>query len=407
MVSVGIDVSKGKSMVAATSPQGVVIHAFEVQHNTKDIDDLISRIKSLKDNDVHIIIESTGRYHEAIAHKLYESGFFVIVRNPKLTSNYDNDSLRSGKTDKIDSLKLARYGLEKWNKLERYVPWGVVYTSLKDLNRQIAQYSKQLIASKNNLTSLLDVVYPDVARLFKSKARKDGHQKWMDFVMTFWHCKCVSSMSEKAFCDKYRAWCKRKRYNYSQAKAEQVYQHARSCAFSKPKNESVKIMITTAVAHVLGLQVDIQTLKNEMQSLAKTLPEFSVLISMHGVGDDLGSQLIAEMGDIRRFSNKRKLVAYAGIDPPDYQSGQFQSKNRHMSKRGPALLRQGLFLVMRAILVNARKDDSVFKFLDRKRAEGKHYLSYMMAGSNKFLQIYYAKVHEYLDGLGLWAEEVI
>ena len=398
MITVGIDVSKGKSEVAAkTSPSKVVLYPFEIQHNTSDIDALVKRLKAFNDPDLRIVVESTGRYHEALTLKLYESGFSISVRNPKLTSGFDNDSLRDVKNDKLDALKLADYGIERWYKLQIFIPLEAVYASLRDLNRQLAQYNKQLVASKLNLTSLLDVVYPDITNIFKSNVRKDGHQKWMDFIMTFWHCRCVSSLSEKKFCDRYQKWCKKNQYNYSLAKAKEVYDHACSSVTSKPKDESVKLMVTVAMQHIIDLQILIQTLKSEMLKLAVGLPEYSILISTHGVGDTLAPQIIAEIGDIRRFSNKKKLVAYAGIDPPQYQSGKYEANDRHITKRGMPLLRKALFLTMSSILQNKKADDPVYQYLDKKRAEGKHYLSYMMAGSRKFLHIYYAKAREQLS----------
>ena len=105
---------------------------------------------------------------------------------------------------------------------------------------------------------------------------------------------------------------------------------------------------------------------------------------------------MAEIGDVRRFKNKKALVAFAGIDAPPFQSGNFESKSRHVSKRGSPHLRRTVFLVANIILTLSHKDNSVFCFMDKKRAEGKHYYVYTLAGSAKFLRIYYARVTEYL-----------
>ena len=105
---------------------------------------------------------------------------------------------------------------------------------------------------------------------------------------------------------------------------------------------------------------------------------------------------MAEIGDVRRFKSKKALVAFAGIDAPPFQSGNFESKSRHVSKRGSPHLRRTVFLVANIILTLSHKDNSVFCFMDKKRAEGKHYYVYTIAGSAKFLRIYYARVTEYL-----------
>ena len=118
-----------------------------------------------------------------------------------------------------------------------------------------------------------------------------------------------------------------------------------------------------------------------------------------GDGPALGPQLMAEIGDVRRFHSKKALVAFAGIDAPPYQSGQMNIHSRSISKRGSAALRRTLFLVMAVILQCAPADEPVYQFMDKKRSEGKPYKVYMMASANKFLRIYYASVTAYLNTL--------
>jgi len=127
------------------------------------------------------------------------------------------------------------------------------------------------------------------------------------------------------------------------------------------------------------------------------LPEYPVVSEFYGVGDILGPQLMAEIGDIYRYRNKGSLVCYSGLEAPPYQSGKFESANRSISKKGSPHLRKALFQVMDCYLKRSPADEPVYQFLDRKRAEGKHYYSYMTAGSAKFLRIYYARVKAFLD----------
>ena len=133
--------------------------------------------------------------------------------------------------------------------------------------------------------------------------------------------------------------------------------------------------------------------------MATSLPEYPVVMGMFGVGPTLGPQLIAEIGDVRRFHSKKALVAFAGIDAPPYQSGQMEVHSRSISKRGSAFLRRTLFLVMGIYLQKAPEDEPVYQFMDKKRTEGKPYRVYMMASANKFLRIYYASVKAHLDSL--------
>ena len=110
-----------------------------------------------------------------------------------------------------------------------------------------------------------------------------------------------------------------------------------------------------------------------MQKLASTLPEYPIVMQMYGVGPTLGPQLMAEIGDVRRFHSKSALVAFAGIDAPPYQSGQIDVRSRSISKRGSAKLRRTLFLVMSVILQNSPLDEPIYQYMDKKRDEGKPY----------------------------------
>jgi len=112
---------------------------------------------------------------------------------------------------------------------------------------------------------------------------------------------------------------------------------------------------------------------------------------------NLVPQLITEIGDTRRFHSRKAITAFAGLDAPPYQSGNIDVKSRSISKRGSPHLRRTLLQVVDVILKNSHADESVYKFLDKKRAEGKQYKVYMMAAVNKFLRIYYAKVNEVLN----------
>ena len=136
-----------------------------------------------------------------------------------------------------------------------------------------------------------------------------------------------------------------------------------------------------------------------MLRLARLLPEFDVVMSMYGVGNITGSQLMAEIGDVRRFHSKSALVAFAGIDAPPFQSGNFEGSNCHISKRGSPHLRRTLFQISSTILKKSNPDSSIYQFMDKKRAEGKHFYVYMVAVAAKFLRIYYARVTGYLDAI--------
>ena len=399
MNSVGIDISKGRSTIAVMRPFGeVVISPFEVRHTDSELSELARQLKSL-DGETRVVMEATGNYHASVAKLLHNAGLYVSVINAKLVHGYGNNELRRVKTDRKDAVKLANYGLDRWLTLPRYIPEEDTRLLLKNCYRQYRQYSKVQTVLKNNLISLLDTVFPNVNRLFSSPIRGDGSEKWVDFVAEFWHCCCVSEKSQKAFTNKYQRWCRKHGYNFSEAKAHTI--HAETCGHIDviPKSETTKLLVDQAVAQLRATSAALAALKHEMQSLASVLPEYPVVMDMFGVGPTLGPQLMAEIGDVRRFYSKKALVAYAGLDAPPNDSGDVTGRHKSMSKVGASSLRRTLFLVMSVYLQNAPLDEPVYQFMGKKRAEGKPYRVYMMASANKFLRIYYATVKAYLESL--------
>jgi transposase len=131
-----------------------------------------------------------------------------------------------------------------------------------------------------------------------------------------------------------------------------------------------------------------------MRELATTLKEYPVVLAMAGVGDNLAPRLIAEIGDIRRFQSGKSLIAFAGIDAPPYQSGQFTATNRQISKRGSSLLRKTGYEVMMSLKFNKPENDAVYLYMLKKEMEGKACKVAKIAALNKFLRIYYARVRE-------------
>jgi transposase len=333
-----------------------------------------------------------------VAQHLHEAGIFVSVVHAKLLHGYGNNTIRKVKTDKYDAVKIANYALDRWLKLTEYVPEEDLRQLLKTYNRQYTQYTKISTMLKNNLIALLDQTFPDINTLFSSPPRKsDGHEKWFDFAKEFWHCECVCGVSEKRFVERYKKWCKKAGYNFSQAKAEDVYIESLGHVNTLPMNECSQLLITQAISQLTAIAESRFVILREMQRLAKLLPEYDTVLAMGGVGEVFAPQIIGEIGDVSRFIKKGSLVAFAGLDAPPYQSGIFESRNRHISKKGSPHLRRVLFQVCDALLKHSPADDPVYQFLDKKRAEGKHYYCYMTAASAKFLRIYYARVNEFLD----------
>ena len=221
----------------------------------------------------------------------------------------------------------------------------------------------------------------------------------MDFVYTYWHVDCVRRKSLNAFIEHYQNWCKRKGYNFSASKAEKIYQLSSDLIAVFPKDDNTKMLIQQAVAMLNTASQTVEALRLKMDQTAATLPEYPVVMAMNGVGPSLGPQLIAEIGDVTRFTHTRALTAFAGVDPGKNDSDHHVQKSVRISKKGSPSLRKTLFQIMDGLIKRSPVDDPVYVFIDKKRSEGKPYYVYMTAGANKFLRIYYGRVREYLASL--------
>ena len=407
MFAVGVDVSNGRSTVAVLqSKSTVTLKPFEVSHTPEALGKLVEKLNSLG-GETKVIMEHTGRYYEPIAMFLDSSGFFVSALNPILLNRYqENPSLHNVKTDKADAVKIAKFGLDNWEQLRQYEPMDTIRYQLKTMHRQFQLASKSETAFTNNLIALLEQTYPGIRKHLSSPARPDGSQKWVDYVGTFWHADCVRKLSPKAFSERYQRFCERHKYYFSEEKAAELYRHAQNVVTLVPKSDVTKMMVKEAVSQLNAISRTVETYRAEMNRLASQLPEYETVMGMYGAGPSTGPQLMAEIGDIRRFPKKNSIIAYAGIDPEKNDSGDVTRKSNKSSKRGSPYLWKTLFVVMDVLIQRKPVDDPIYQFIDKKRSEGKPYYVYMTAGGTKFLRHYYGKVRDCLKEKGLWDQSV-
>lgn len=395
MISVGVDVSKGKSTVCILKPYGeIVCSPFEVKHVEKELEDLAGLLNKL-DGEIRVVMEATGVYHLPILTFLQEKGYFVSVINPYSMKKYAKDnSLRRAKTDRLDSIMIANYGIDRWFKLQKYEGDENTYAELKLLGRRYRYYMELHVKSLQELTHILDYVMPGIKAMFNSWDEASNKDKLSDFVERYWHYDLITSMSREEFTEDYLAWAKEKKYHQNSAKAEAVYEMASDgIPTLSSDTPSTKMLVQEAIAVLRAVDSSLFRIISRMQELAKTLPEYSTVRSMGGVGDVLAPKLIAEIGDVRRLHNAKALIAWAGIDPPPYESGQFVGSQRRITKRGSSTLRKVGYEVMRVLKSHREPEDNVvYNYILKKEAEGKSKKAAKIAGLNKFLRIYYARV---------------
>ena len=394
MIAVGIDVSKSKSTVAILDSYGTVLATpFNMAHTQPEMNALVSRLKAF-DEPVTILLEYTGHYHYPVLKKLQEEGFPVCVVNPYQMKKYGDVEIRKAKTDKKDALRIATYALEKSYKLVPYSSTEQKYEDLKFLSRQYQQRISFVSTLKVQLINMLDQTMPGITKVFALKSRDPEKCALLLFIKRYKSFDEIQRIGKTRFLSTYATLMKKTPDKYAPKKGLEIYELARDSITTRGEDPYIWGAQDQCVELLATAQNAADEIITQMQNIAQTIPEYKVLRAMNGVGDRLGPVILAEIGDIRRFHSAKALNSFAGNDAPPYQSGQFESRNRHISKRGSSALRKACFEVMQALKLTKPQDDPVYQFILKKEQEGKPYNVAKMAGVNKFLRIYYARAME-------------
>ena len=392
MISIGIDVSKRKSTVAIINVMGEILQTpFDIEHSQIGLQKLWDLIKDYPKDQVKFIMEATGIYHLGLLNELQKQGYFVHVANPLLIKKYFDAEIRKGKTDRKDALKLSRYGTEKWWLLKEHSKTDQIYLNLQFLSREYNSFLATKVKLKVQLSNLIERTFPGLEKILK------GHyfELLLDFYELYPCASLVREMSEKKFSTKFIKMATKKGHRKGAQIAQSIYRLAHECVTFEPNDKVAALSVKHCVTLLRSTEEATTAIITQMNELAKKLPEYEVVKKMKGVGDKIAPRLIAEIGDVRRFKNAKSLIAYAGIDAPPYQSGQFEGTNRHISKRGSRSLRKCGYEVMMALKSSKPKEDNaVYEYMLQKEAEGKNKKLVKIAGLNKFLRIYYARVME-------------
>ena len=397
---VGIDVSKGKSTVAILSIEGDVIEEpFEINHDINGLNLLEEKLKDISKEDLKIVMEETGTYHLPVLGYLLDKGYFVVAENALKIKKYLDRGLRKAKTDKKDSYKLAEYACDNWYKLNKVRENDETYDNLRFLSRQYINNINVQIKQKNNFSNLCDLLFPGYYQMLDENNFILG----LEIFKKYYHPEIVTNKKQSQFVDEIDKLAKELGHKGAGITlANKIYLLAQKTISPRPNNEFAQLSaISCADALILAIKTT-TTIITEMDKLARELPEYDVISEMSGCGKKLTSRVIAEIGDVRRFKNAGSIIAYAGLDAPPYQSGQFEATNRHISKRGNKYLRKVGYEVMKSIKSSCRLDNDLKSYIIKKENEGKSKKVAKIAGLNKFLRMYYGIVKKKYKQLEIW-----
>lgn len=394
MIAVGIDISKNKSTVAIlNSDCSIRDKPFDMNHNQTEMNALVKYLKNLSEPLI-ILMEYTGHYHYPVLKKLKDEGFQVCLVNPYQMKKFGEVEIHTSKTDKKDAIRIATFALEKSYMLKPYSPIDQKYEDLKFLSRQYNQRISYLTKTKVQLTNLLDETMPGITSLLKLTSRHPERCVLLLFIKRYGSYDAIIKMGKKRFLATYSTLMKKTNDRYAPQKGLAIFELANNGITTRGDNIYTLSAQNQLVDLVSAAQNAADEVICQMQNIAETIPEYKVLRAMNGVGDRLGPVILAEIGDIRRFHSGKALNSFAGNDAPPYQSGQYESKNRHISKRGSSALRKACYEVMQSLKASKPLTDPIYIFMVKKEQEGKPFKVAKMAGVNKFLRIYYARAME-------------
>ena len=361
MIYVGIDIAKLNHFAAAISSDGeILIEPFKFTNDYDGFYLLLSKLAPLDQNSIIIGLESTAHYGDNLVRFLISKDFKVCVLNPIQTSSMRKNNVRKTKTDKVDTFVIAKT-LMMQDSLRFLTLDDLDYIELKELGRFRQKLVKQRTRLKIQLTSYVDQVFPELQYFFKSGLHQNSVYALLKEAPTptaiaSVHMTHLAHLLEVA-----------SHGHFGKEKARELRVLAQKSV--GVNDSSLSIQITHTIEQIELLDSQLFHTELEMANLVTCL--HSVIMTIPGIGFINGGIILGEIGDIHRFSEPKKLLAFAGLDPSVHQSGNFQAQRTRMSKRGSRVLRYALINAAH----NVVKNNATFKaYYDAKKAEGRtHY----------------------------------
>ncbi len=379
MICVGIDVAKDKHDCFITNSDGeVLFDSFTIPNNKEGFDDLYQKISSVAD-DLSIVkvgLEATGHYSYNILGFLLDKGLPTFVINPLHTNLYRKSLiLRRTKTDKVDAHTIAAMMMSNLD-LKPYSDTSYHNEELKSLTRYRFDKVKERAKLKTSVSRLVNILFPELEKLVPTLHLASVYALLSEFpgaseVASAHLTRLTHLLSESS------------KGHYGKDTAICFRDAARNSIGSVMPAKSLELKHTIRLIQELDSEIDeieaeIERIMDEMNPPILTIP---------GISYRMGAMILAEIGDFDRFDSPDKILAYAGMSPSTYQSGQLNNCYAHMEKRGSRYLRYALF---NATVYVCHWDETFAAYLAKKRSEGKHYYVALSHAAKKLVRLIYA-----------------
>ena len=379
MICVGIDVAKDKHDCFILSSEGEVLaDVFTIPNNAEGFDTLLHAIRrcTRPTDKIKVGLEATGHYSYNILGFLLDKGLPTFVINPLHTNLYRKSlTLRKTKTDRIDARTIATMLMSDVD-LKSYTDTSYHNEELKSLTRYRFDKVRERAKLKTSVSRLVCILFPELEKLVPSLHIASVYALLSEFPGAYQIADAHLTRLKNLLSDASKG-------RYGREKAEVIRDAARTSIGSRMPAKSMELKHTIRL--IRELDAEIEEIENEINSIMDDL--HSPITTIPGIGPRMGAMILAEVGDFSNFDSADKILAYAGLSPSTYQSGQLTSGYAHMEKRGSKYLRYAIFNATRYV---CNWDPTFAAYLAKKRAEGKHYNVAISHAAKKLVRLIYA-----------------
>ena len=379
MICVGIDVAKDKHDCFILNSEGaVLVDVFTIANNLEGFNTLLDKLRacSTPQDSIKVGLEATGHYSYNILGFLLDNGLATYVLNPLRTNLYRKSlSLRKTKTDRVDARTIAAMLLSDAG-LKPYTDTSYHNEELKSLTRYRFDKVKERAQLKQSVSRLVCILFPELEKLVPTLHMASVYALLSEFPGARQIADAHLTRLKTLLTDASRG-------RYGRDTAVDIRDAARCSIGSRIPAKSLELQHTIRLIRELDAEIEeieaaIQGIMEELHSPITTIP---------GIGYRMGAMILAEVGDFSRFDSPDKLLAYAGMSPSTYQSGQLKNCYPHMEKRGSRYLRYALYNATKYVCL---WDPAFAAYLAKKRAEGKHYNVALSHAAKKLVRLIFA-----------------
>ena len=379
MICVGIDVAKDKHDCFILSSEGEVLaDVFTIPNNAEGFDTLFQTIcRCTRPADkIKVGLEATGHYSYNILGFLLNKGLPTFVINPLHTNLYRKSlSLRKTKTDRVDARTIAAMLMSDVD-LKSYTDTSYHNEELKSLTRYRFDKVRERAKLKSSVSRLVCILFPELEKLVPTLHMASVYALLSEFPgakqIASAHLTRLTNLLYEA-----------SKGHYGREKATQIRDAARNSIGSTMPAKSLELKHTIRL--IGELDAEIEEIEKEINSIMDAV--HSPITTIPGIGKRMGAMILAEVGDFSNFDSPDKILAYAGLSPSTYQSGQLTNCYSHMEKRGSRYLRYAIFNATKYVCIH---DPTFAAYLAKKRAEGKHYNVAISHAAKKLVRLIYA-----------------